>query len=341
MRILMYEFVSGGGFAGRAVPASLAREGAAMRDAVVADLASLRGHRVVTTADPRFPLRRVPARVEVVTLRRGGVRGPDEVLASADAAWPVAPESEGCLERLAARAERRGKVLLGPNAAAIRRAADKAGLPRRLARHGVPHPATRIIASNGEAATVAREIGFPVVVKPARGAGCCGVSLVRSARELPDALDAARQADGSGPLLLQRYIRGVAASVSLLADGRRALALSVNAQSVRASRAFVYRGGTTPFDHPLAARAAAVARRACEALPGLKGYVGVDMVLTDSEAVVIEVNPRLTTAYLGIRSAFDANVAGLALAACAGRLQAPPPARRRVSFTAAGRVVSA
>jgi predicted ATP-grasp superfamily ATP-dependent carboligase len=64
-------------------------------------------------------------------------------------------------------------------------------------------------------------------------------------------------------------------------------------------------------------------------------------VLTDSEAVVIEVNPRLTTAYLGVRSAFEANVAALALAACAGTLPAPSPARRRVRFTAAGRIVSA
>jgi len=31
-------------------------------------------------------------------------------------------------------------------------------------------------------------------------------------------------------------------------------------------------------------------------------------------------NPRLTTAYLGVRAAIDDNVASLALAACAGDL---------------------
>jgi predicted ATP-grasp superfamily ATP-dependent carboligase len=64
------------------------------------------------------------------------------------------------------------------------------------------------------------------------------------------------------------------------------------------------------------------------------------VVLTDSEAVVIEVNPRLTTAYLGVRWALEGNVAALALAACAGALPAPPPARRHVRYTAAGRIVS-
>ena len=199
----------------------------------------------------------------------------------------------------------------------------------------------------------ARELGYPIVVKPARGAGCEGVSLARDARELRHAVAMARQTDGRGRLILQRYVRGVAASVSLLADGRRAVALTTNAQSMRSiagtslrslagssSRPFAYRGGTTPLDHPLAKRAGEEAVRACEAITGLCGYVGVDLVLTKSEAVVIEVNPRLTTAYLGVRSALAENVAAMAIAACAGRLPRPSPARRSVRFSAGGRIAS-
>ena len=122
------------------------------------------------------------------------------------------------------------------------------------------------------------------------------------------------------------------------------MALSTNSQSVRASRQFSYRGGTTPLDHPLARLGVEAALRTCEAIPGLRGYIGVDLVLTQSEAVVIEVNPRLTTAYLGVREAFGGpgrsigNVAAMALAACAGTLPTPPPIRRSVRFTAAGRI---
>jgi predicted ATP-grasp superfamily ATP-dependent carboligase len=339
MRILVHEFASGGGLAGRRVPASLGREGAAMRDALIADLAAMRRHRIVATVDPRFPLRAPPG-VEVVTLPPGSARLLDGLIASADAVWLVAPETEGCLERLAARAERMGTTLLGPGAAAIRRASDKAGIPRRLAHHGVPHPRTRVLRPGADwGMAAAREVGYPVVVKPTRGAGCQGVCLARDARELRRAVDIAGRANGRGPLLLQRYVPGVAASVSLLADGGRAVALTVNAQWVRVSRPFAYRGGTTPLDHPLAGRAVEAALGACRALPGLRGYVGVDVVLTDSEAVVIEVNPRLTTSYLGVRAALERNVAALALAACAGTLPAPPPARRHVRYTAAGRIV--
>jgi len=348
VRILVHEFFSGGGLAGRDVPASLAREGRAMLTALIADLAAIDGHQIVTTVDPRFPLS-APAGVDVVAMTRPRAAFPS-LLSAVDAVWLVAPETDRCLERLAARAERKGIALLGCGSAAIRRASDKAALPRLLARLGVPHPDTRVIDRSrktwkADVKIAAGELGYPIVVKPARGAGCEGVFLARDARALRHAVASARQADGRERLVLQRYVRGVAASVSLVADGRRAIALTTNAQSMRSvsgtsSRPFAYSGGATPLDHPLARRAAEEAVRTCEAIPGLRGYIGVDLVLTTSDAVVIEVNPRLTTAYLGVRAVLDDNVAAMAIAACAGRLPEPSPVRRSVRFSTGGRITS-
>ena len=47
------------------------------------------------------------------------------------------------------------------------------------------------------------------------------------------------------------------------------------------------------------------------ALPGLRGHVGVDLVVAPDRCVVIEVNPRLTTSYVGLRRALRANLAEL------------------------------
>lgn len=331
MRILVHEFVSGGGLAGRPVTPSLAREGSAMLRALVADLAALGGHQIVATQDPRFPLRASTA-VQVVTIRSRADRALDALIDAADAVWIVAPETNRCLERLVRRVERIGKIVLGSSATAIALAADKGGLARLMAPFGVPYPHSRVVRGGDCGAPAVKAIGYPAVVKPVRGAGCDGVRLVRDAAEL-------RAAVAGRSMLLQRYVPGDAASVSLLTDGRRAVPLTINAQVIRKARQFSYHGGWTPFDHPLADRAVDAAVRACHALPGLRGYVGVDLVLADAEPVVIEVNPRLTTAYLGARAALETNVAALALEACIGSLPARPLARRAVRFAPSGRVV--
>jgi predicted ATP-grasp superfamily ATP-dependent carboligase len=349
MRILVHEFASGGGLAGRPVPPALAREGSAMLTALVADLAVLPGHEIVATSDPRYRLT-VPSSVEIVTLRRSVLlpfpRYLDSLLARVDAAWLIAPETDRCLERLAARVERKGIALLGSGAAAIRVASDKARLAHILSRKNVPYPRTRSLAFNSpEHAWTSRlktsvaAVGYPVVAKPRRGAGCESVWLVRNARELQKAVQAFRATIGAERLVVQEYVSGLAASVSLLADGRRAVALAVNAQCVRAGRPFAYQGGSTPLDHPLARQAASAAERACEAVPGLRGYIGVDVMLSDAGVVVIEINPRLTTAYLGVRQAVRENVAELALTACGGRLPTPPLLRRSIRFSSDGRIL--
>jgi tyramine---L-glutamate ligase len=348
MRILVHEFVSGGGLAGRPVPRSLGREGSAMLAALVADLAAIGGHQIVTTSDPRFPLS-APAGVDVVVLpsNRAYPRNLDPLISTADAVWLIAPESQRCLERLAARVERQGVRLLGPSASAIRAVSDKARLARVLRLRRISHPVTRAAALTLPARavksrlnTLARLIGYPMVTKPARGAGSEGVWLVRDADELRLAAEALRRTESGARLVLQQHVRGVAASVSLLAAEHRTAALAVNAQRMRAGRPFAYQGGATPLDHPLAGLAAETAVRACEAFPGLRGYIGVDMVLTGSDAVVIEINPRLTTAYLGVRQVVDENVAALAIAASSGRLPAMPAVRRSVRFFSDGRIAS-
>jgi len=342
VRILVYEFASGGGLAGRDVPASLVREGAAMRAALVADLSAIGTHEIVTTADPRCG-GSLPHGVEIVTLPAGDHQRNamlDLVIADVDAVWVIAPETGGCLEQLAVKAERHGRTLAGSGAAAIAAASNKAQLARRLGEAGVRHPKTRRVAASGDADAAARDIGYPVVVKPICGAGGHGVCVARDARELRGAVDAARHAGGRSDVLVQEFVRGAAASVSLLANGRDALALTVNAQTIGWPASFEYLGGETPFEHPAAPLAVTAALDTCRAVAGLRGFVGVDVVLTETDAVVIELNPRLTTAYLGVRAAIDENLAALALAACAGDLPAHPQTRRHVRFTAGGAVAT-
>jgi predicted ATP-grasp superfamily ATP-dependent carboligase len=110
----------------------------------------------------------------------------------------------------------------------------------------------------------------------------------------------------------QELIEGAAASVSLISTGTDAVSISLNRQDVTIGtpKSFSgYSGGAVPFDHPLRAEAFEVAEKIAKSFRGLRGYVGVDFVLTEGEAVAIEVNPRLTTSYVGLRRVARFNLA--------------------------------
>ena len=51
-------------------------------------------------------------------------------------------------------------------------------------------------------------------------------------------------------------------------------------------------------------------------IPGLTGYVGVDLVLTEDSALLIEINPRLTTSYIALRQVTPVNLAKAISEAC-------------------------
>jgi hypothetical protein len=51
------------------------------------------------------------------------------------------------------------------------------------------------------------------------------------------------------------------------------------------------------------------AKRIVESMSGLKGYIGVDLILTEHGPVLIEINPRLTTSYIGVQKVSGFNLA--------------------------------
>jgi predicted ATP-grasp superfamily ATP-dependent carboligase len=71
-------------------------------------------------------------------------------------------------------------------------------------------------------------------------------------------------------------------------------------------------------------RLTGLAARIADAVPSLWGYVGVDLVLTADGPVVLEINPRLTTSYAGIRRALQVNVAAMVLGLLEGDDHAIP-----------------
>ncbi len=131
--------------------------------------------------------------------------------ASADAVHP----GYGFLSenwRFAEACAEAGVVFIGPSPGAIRAMGDKSEARRLMAAAGVPVvPGTPgPIASADDAARVAGDLGFPLILKASKGGGGIGMARVNAASELGAAFAAAtRRADaafGEGALYMERYL---------------------------------------------------------------------------------------------------------------------------------------
>jgi predicted ATP-grasp superfamily ATP-dependent carboligase len=292
--IFVYEYLCA---TGTGAGTSLQTEGRAMLAAVLADLARIPGVRPVTL------LAGDGAEVPAGVLVRGA--GPGEepaVFRDLARACPfilvIAPECDDLLWQRCRWVEEAGGQLLGPASTAVARTSDKLELARRLSSAGVPTPPCEPVSSG--------RVSFPVVCKPRHGAGSQATFLVRDPEELAGCLARARAEGWEGELILQPFVPGSPASVAFLLGPRQEMALAPAVQRLSPDGRFRYRGGRVPLPAGPAARAVGLARQAVRAVAGLRGYVGVDLVLgaadDGSDDRVIEINPRLTTSYVGLRA---------------------------------------
>jgi tyramine---L-glutamate ligase len=320
--VLVYEYFSGGGCPKGSLPEGLAAEALGMLWASLADFRNWGAVHTITPLDPRFNecvpglnRKTLPADEVVCALPGGHEAIYNSLLNRCDAALIIAPETNGILARLTAQAEIAGKTILGSSASAIATAGDKAACGMLFIRAKLPTPKTRM-AGFASADRIAKQMGCPLVVKPIDGIGSEGVFRLNRVSDLPAILDLARKSTDHDRVLLQSYVDGIHTSVSLMVSNGRCLPLSLNCQLMETGSKFQYLGSQVPCDHPVRNEAIVLASSAARLIPGLRGYVGVDMVLSDDGPQLIEINPRLTTSYIGLRQVAPANLAQTIWNAC-------------------------
>ena len=315
MRVFLYEFVTGGGLlaSGEVPTGSLLREGAAMVNALATDFCRLPRVGVDVMRDVRIR-GNGPGNMHVVAHANEEAHTFENLAREAHWTVVIAPEISGNLVRRCETVENVGGRLLGPSMSAIRLASNKQQTVEFLGRLGVATPRGRLIPPGSP---VPGEFRFPAVLKPIDGAGSLGIVRLASA---DDALAVPTEASARR---MEQYCPGIAASVAYLCGGKRPVDLPPCRQLIDEACGFAYRGGRWPLTRELADRAVRLAGRAVERLPQLRGYLGVDVVLGSSpdgaDDVVVEINPRLTTSYVGLSALCNDNLAQAMLAAAQGR----------------------
>jgi tyramine---L-glutamate ligase len=333
LRILLYEFVTGGGWHAHASvppPATLAAEGSAMLRALAADFAAIDGVLVDVVRDARYRHLELPScTIHEVTNADEERAALARISAAADWTLVIAPEFSGYLYQRCRAVEIAGGRLLGPGSQLVALTSDKQSTAEHLQRHGVGVPTGVALAPF---ARLPENFEYPAILKPRDGAGSQGIEPIACWR--------ADRVNGTSPARLETYCRGTAASVAILCGPHRSMALPPCSQSLGGEGGFSYLGGSLPLPPNLANRATELATRALNGLTGRLGYLGVDLVLgreaTGAEDVVIEINPRLTTSYVGLRALCDGNLAAAMLAIAAGRDVELCWKSGPIHFTAAG-----
>src|SRR4051794_810389 len=116
---------------------------------------------------------------------------------------------------------------IGPRAENIRLMGDKIEAKRPAKRLGIPFvPGSEGgVGSDAEAMAIARDIGFPILVKAAAGGGGRGMKVARTEDELSSALSTARAeakaAFGDDAVYLEKYLQKPRhIEIQVLGDGR-------------------------------------------------------------------------------------------------------------------------
>ncbi len=118
---------------------------------------------------------------------------------------------------------RSGMLLLGSSAEAIDLAEDRRRFENFLSELGVPQPPGAGVSSVDEAISVAKLIGYPVLVRPSYVLGGRAMEIVHNASELIRYMSLAIELDTRHPILIDKYLEGKEVEVDAVGDGERVL----------------------------------------------------------------------------------------------------------------------
>ena len=164
---------------------------------------------------------------------------------------------------------------------------------------------------------------YPAFIKPDVGAGGWRNTLAVT----PDDEAAWTDCWPETPYIRQMPVEGIPCSVSCIADGTSARALSLNRQFNRGGegeRRFGFAGALTPFQ-PQERKSIFTLAEDIAAKSGCIGSLGIDFMVTDDGIRAIEINPRFQATLDVVEMSMDTNIFEMHCNAASGILPASRP----------------
>ncbi len=227
--------------------------------------------------------------------------------------------------KLAVPLAREGIPLLGTPADAIDRAEDRERFDELLTKLSMRRPPGAIARDPEEARRIAREIGFPVLVRPSYVLGGRAMMVCDDEDELVAymhvAVEAAREA-GASSILIDKFINdAIEVDVDAVCDGHRVV---IGGVMQHIEEAGVHSGDSACVLPPHSLSPALIASieertRQLGLELGVIGLMNVQYAVQGNDVFVLEVNPRAARTVPFVSKATGRPLAKIAAQAIAGR----------------------
>ena len=189
-----------------------------------------------------------------------------------------------------------GVPILGTSERDIDRAEDREAFDKILESCGIPRPAGHTVFTLEEALGAARDLGYPVLVRPSYVLGGQGMEIARSDADIREFLTriTALMEVKEHPILVDKYVEGQECEVDAVCDGEDILVPGIMEHLERAGvhsgdSISVYPAQSLP--HEICMQLVEHSRALARALH-VKGLINIQFIVKDGRVYVIEVNPR-------------------------------------------------
>ena len=223
--------------------------------------------------------------------------------------------------KLANALEQEGIPILGTTPDAIDLAEDRERFQALVNDLGLKQPKNGIASTDAQALEIAKDLGFPLVIRPSYVLGGRAMEIVRDMTQLERYIKEAVVVSGDSPVLLDSYLAGaVECDVDALCDGTD---VHVAGIMQHIEEAGVHSGDSACSLPPYSLSPAIIAElnvqtRALALALNVVGLMNVQFAVKDDEIYLIEVNPRASRTVPFVAKSTDSAIASIAARLMAG-----------------------
>ena len=188
-----------------------------------------------------------------------------------------------------------GVHIIGTDCAAIEKAENRDAFEKLLLELNIPQPRGRAVTRIEDGVSAAKEIGYPVLVRPSFVLGGRAMQIVSNEAQLRHYLQTAVEIDADKPVLVDKYIRGKEVEIDAICDGEQVFVPGI---MELVERTGVHSGDSISVYPPfsISNKVKGIILQYAKKLGpaiGIKGLFNIQFIVDPEDNVfIIEVNPR-------------------------------------------------